>query len=294
MFRRRSEVLKWIGCGVVVIGILGWLIWQNQKAEELGWALPQGSGQSVGMASWTIGDQKGVPDGKASQGSGSKQIGYGDNSGGGRTGYVNQDERTGYSISRDGEARSAGNNENLDGREAVQIIVHTAGAVQKPGVYSLPENARVVDAVKAAGGVTGQADLNGINLASPVADGDQVMIPYQGEADSAAYTIRGGVSSSSGGGTVASVAGGSQTSSSNRSSQSKSPSTGSSSSSRKVNINTASVEELMRLPGIGESKAAAIIRYREGHGRFQRPEDLVAVGGIGEKTLERLIDLISV
>ncbi|AZR73202.1 hypothetical protein BBF96_07270 [Anoxybacter fermentans] len=137
-----------------------------------------------------------------------------------------------------------------------KIGVHIAGAVHRPGVYFLPQNARVVDLIKAAGGVTRTADLNQINLAQPLMDGQKVVVPEkQDNITTRSIVIK--------------------------------------NSERKVNINTASKEELMTLPGIGPGKAAAIIGYREMNGSFRKLEDLMNVDGIGEKTFIKLKDKIT-
>lgn len=302
MFRHRSKIVKWSAI-VSVIGIIGWLVWQNQSAEDAGWIF------STAQPLTAVGNPpdgtrtgvSGLPGSTGDRGRSSSDVNAGAAGGGAESGSGVR------SIGKSVSIRSGGNTAGLDAdgaaheepvKEAEEIAVHAAGAVQKPGVYYLPVNARVVDVVKAAGGVTAQADLNAINLASPVADGDQVMIPRTGEDGQGDYTIRGGVTSGvvrsslgNGGGASADIdrAGGS---SANRATSAQGYRPGS--TAGRVNLNTASAEELMSLPGIGESKAAAIIRYREKHGRFQRPEDLMAVGGIGEKTFAGLRDRITI
>jgi competence protein ComEA len=144
------------------------------------------------------------------------------------------------------------------------IFVHVCGEVKKPGLYSFEEGQRINDAVEAAGGFTDQANKEAVNLAIPLEDGQQIRIPDKSES----YV---GTSQASG------------------------PSSGDSGKgSGKVNINTASVDELASLSGIGESKAAAILSYREEHGSFSRQEDIMKVPGIGEGTYNRIKDSISV
>jgi len=143
--------------------------------------------------------------------------------------------------------------------ENTKIVVYVAGAVNKPDVYELPEDSRVKDAIKKAGGATKEADLISINLAEKLNDGEEVVVPKKGENTS---ITNGGASST------------------NR--------------SNKININTADATELEKLPGIGEVKAEAIIQYRKSYGRFKTIHDITRVSGIGEKTFEKIKDLISV
>lgn len=140
------------------------------------------------------------------------------------------------------------------------VIVHVDGAVSAPGVYELAEGDRVRDAVEAAGGLAEGADTSQMNLAATVADGEKVHVPVVGE-------------------TVAAPPGG----------------TGSAGAvPGPVNINTADVEELDTLPGVGEATAQAIVEDRERNGPFASPEDLMRVSGIGERKFERLEGLVCV
>ena len=140
-----------------------------------------------------------------------------------------------------------------------EITVHAAGAVATPGVYRLAAGARVSDLLTAAGGALTDADLDQLNLAAPLADGERVLVPRRGE------TV-----------TQQSASG-----------QSNGP-------AMKVDLNTATAEELDRLPGIGPATAEAIIRHRETHGRFRSVTDLLEVRGIGEAKLEQLRPLVKV
>lgn len=131
-----------------------------------------------------------------------------------------------------------------------EVVVHVTGAVSTPGVYTLPSDARVDDAVRAAG-ATAEADLSQLNLAQKLADGQKITVPAIGS-----------VSGSEGTATTPADA---------------------SSDGALVNINTASLEELETLPSIGEVRAQAIITYRETNGGFRTIEELQEVSGIGEK-----------
>lgn len=159
------------------------------------------------------------------------------------------------------------------------LVVHVLGAVRAPGVVRLPGGARVVDAIEAAGGPSGRADLARLNLAAPVADGARVAVPEHGQPppplDPAAVT---GGGSGSGGG-----AGGGA-----------GASTGAEATRVPVNLNHASAVELESLPGIGTATAEAIVRDRDEHGPFASVDDLARVRGIGPAKLEQLRALVTV
>ncbi|MDD7962817.1 ComEA family DNA-binding protein [Microbacterium thalli] len=147
--------------------------------------------------------------------------------------------------------------------EPASVYVHVHGAVANPGLYRLDVDARVVDAVAAAGGLTDGADPAGVNLARTVTDGEQLYVPAAGEAPPPTSPDE----SSSGGG-----AGG----------------------NGPVNLNTADAAALNTLPRVGPALAERIIAWREENGRFTSVEDLLAVSGIGEKMLEALRDQVTV
>lgn len=136
--------------------------------------------------------------------------------------------------------------------EAV-IFVDIKGAVKKPGVYQMKVGDRVKDAIDAAGGLTAEADSQKVNLAQRVEDQMVIVVPKVGEE---AEAIPAGVTSKE------------------------------TSKEGKVNINTATVEELKTLKGVGEKKAEAIIEYRKKNGSFKTKEDLMKVRGIGKKLFE--------
>ncbi|QBI21880.1 ComEA family DNA-binding protein [Egibacter rhizosphaerae] len=144
--------------------------------------------------------------------------------------------------------------------------MHVAGAVVEPGVYRLREPARVADALDAAGGPSGDAVLEALNLARAVRDGEQLYVPDEEAVDAAGATP--GDGAEAGGG--ARSGGGAQ--------------------DERVDLNRADARTLEELPGVGEVTAAAIIEYREEHGPFATVEELAAISGIGEGTVERLRD----
>lgn len=146
------------------------------------------------------------------------------------------------------------------GSDPATITVHVAGQVTAPGVYRLASGSRVVDAVRAAGGATASADVNVINLASLLDDGQQVYVPGVGERPP-------------GGAATTSSATGLRL---------------------PLDLNRATAEELDELPGIGPTTAAAIVAHREGHGSFATIDDLLEVPGIGPAKLAALSGLITV
>lgn len=154
------------------------------------------------------------------------------------------------------------------------IYVDVKGSVKQPGLYTFTGQERIADAITKAGGALAQADLNQINLAQPLADGSAVWVPAKGEIRS---SVPGSTSPCNPVSTVTTAT----TQSSNA-------------SSGKINLNTATIQELATLPGIGETRAQTIIAYREKNGAFQESEGLKKIAGIGDKTYERLKDKITV
>jgi competence protein ComEA len=144
------------------------------------------------------------------------------------------------------------------GTDGGQVTVHVAGAVEHPGVYRLRRGERVDDAVRRAGGPARRADLSAVNLAAVVEDGRQVLVPTRAPAGSAAGATAPGAAPA------------------------------------KVNLNTATPEQLDTLAGVGPATAAKILAFREQHGGFGSVEELGDVPGIGEVRLEALRDLVTV
>lgn len=148
-----------------------------------------------------------------------------------------------------------------DAGRPASVFVHVSGAVAHPGLYVLSEGARVVDAIAAAGGFAPGAEESAVNLARPLTDGEQVVVPVVGAAPPDA-----------GGAPAAPGAAG----------------------DGRVNLNTADAAALDTLPRIGPAMAERIIQWRESNGGFTSVEDLLAVPGIGEKILEALRDAVTV
>lgn len=180
------------------------------------------------------------------------------------------------------------------------LFVQVAGAVKSPGVYELAQGARVFEAIELAGGLKKDADDVNLNQASPLVDGEKIYVYRVGEleevgasgngdglADSGIGSSGGADGALSGGGNAGAVAGGGV------SGAVTSGSSGTSADGR-VNINTAGVEDLKTLSGIGDAKAQAIISYREANGGFQSVDELTKVDGIGDATLQKLKDYITI
>ncbi len=162
-----------------------------------------------------------------------------------------------------------------------RLHVDVAGAVAAPDVVILPEGARADDAIAAAGGFDAFADRTAINLAAPLADGQQLYVPAKGEAaapdgpGASPATMPGAPGAAAGVGGMGGF--------------SNSGNTGST-----INVNTATAAELESLPGIGPALASRIVAHRDANGLFDSPQELLAVSGIGEKTLARFVDRVRV
>jgi len=141
----------------------------------------------------------------------------------------------------------------------VVVLVDVAGWVRRPGVYEFTEGARVIDAIEAAGGARSGALLEALNLAAPLTDGTQILVPREGQEGVAPAPVTGGA-----------VAGG------------------------LVNVNSAIATELEELPGIGEVIAQRIIDYRTENGPFATVDELLDVSGIGDAILESIRELVTV
>jgi competence protein ComEA len=177
---------------------------------------------------------------------------------------------------------------------AVRLRVYVSGAVATPQVVDLAAGARAVDAVAAAGGFAPKADQVVVNLAAPLADGQQLYVPAVGEAPRLPSTAGAAMTAGTGAGppgTGVSVGTGATGATGSSGTASGAASGG---QGGLVNVNTATAAELDALPGVGPALAARIIAYREAHGPFQKVADLQQVSGIGEKTLARFADMVSV
>lgn len=179
------------------------------------------------------------------------------------------------------------------------IYVFVCGAVENPGVYQMPEGSRVYEAVAAAGGFSLEADETAVNQALVLSDQDQLVIPErrgspEGENEAGAADAGSGSSSENGEGSGSGAAEEGGVISGSGIISSASAGGGQSAGTGTVNINTADAALLETLPGIGSTKAAAIVAYREQNGAFGTAEDLKKVPGIGDATFDKMKDRISV
>ena len=140
------------------------------------------------------------------------------------------------------------------------LVVHVVGEVRRPGLYRLRDGARIADAVRRAGGARAGADLAALNLAAPLVDGVQVLVPSRAGSGGSAAAGSGSADSSS---------------------------------SAPITLSSATVEELDELPGVGPITAQKIVDYRAEHGPFASVDDLDAVPGIGPTRIEQLRDLVT-
>jgi competence protein ComEA len=152
---------------------------------------------------------------------------------------------------------------------SAEVVVHVSGAVKRAGVYRLAPDSRVADAIEQAGGATEHADLDALNLAEPLQDGQKIHVPRKGEASAP---------------TTASV------------SPPRTPRRAPQAAAVQfpINLNTATAEQLEAIPGIGPVLAQRIIEYRQTHGRFQSVDELLEVRGIGPKRLESMRPYVTV
>ena len=165
--------------------------------------------------------------------------------------------------------RAAAATVRVDRTTGYGAIVHVAGAVRRPGVYRFAAGARVEDAVRRAGGPRRDADLSALNLAAKVTDGVQIVVPRESAAGSGTAVAGGPV----GIGAAAQPAGGPP---------------GAAALGQPVNLNTATLEQLETLDGVGPAIAQKILAYRQQHGGFRSVDELNQVSGIGPKKMAAL------
>lgn len=164
-------------------------------------------------------------------------------------------------------------NTEPDKKKENTIIVHITGEVKNAGIIELPEESRIADAIEQAGGVTEEADLDQVNLAFVLSDGQKIYIPNKKEREANEGKVY--ITAESGNNVIIKdkIEGGKK---------------------QKVNINEAKQEELEELPGIGPSIAKKIIEYREQNGKFTSIDELQEVKGIGEAKFENIKEYVTV
>ena len=178
------------------------------------------------------------------------------------------------------------NNTQENNQTNETIVVHVSGAVNIEGIVELDSGSRIANAIEKAGGIKENADMTDINLAYPLEDGMKIYIPTKEETE--AYKNNENTPAES---YVTASSGGVNSKEATNSKQSSSTSD---TTSKKVNINTATQEELDTLPGIGPSIASKIIDYREQNGKFNSIEEIKEVSGIGEAKYEKIKDSITI
>lgn len=242
--RAERVLVVWL-CGALLVGsaLLLWQQWRiHQARRELNAYLAQR------VVPWAE-DDPGAGDPTSAQTAG-------ESSGQGQG-------RDPAALGEAGEAEPARGHDEEKAAQGDRLLqVHVAGAVVSPGVYQLPVGARAVDGVEAAGGARPEADLDKINLAAPLEDGQQLYVPRRGEEAPQPQA-------------------GSSGSGSRQQGQQQAGAT-------RINVNQAGVDALQQVPGIGPVLAARIVAYRQAHGPFQRVEDLTRVQGIGPRSLENM------
>lgn len=255
-------VLVLIGAGVIHLSGTGSAIPQEEPAgvavaegEAVG---PEGGADGAGSAG-----AEGADDLEGGDGPGDSAQAPGEGAGAGTAG--------------DG-AESSGDPAAPASSAPTELVVHVSGAVTSPGVVRLPPGARVDDALHAAGGATGEAELAAVNLARPVVDGEQIHVPVPGEEPPAvaapAPAADAPPAGDAGAGDGAAGGGGAD--------------------GGLIDLNTASVAELDELPGVGPAIAQRIVDHREQNGRFESVDQLEEVSGIGPATLEKMRDRATV
>jgi competence protein ComEA len=143
-----------------------------------------------------------------------------------------------------------------------EVVVDVVGAVARPGLYRLDDGSRIADAIALAGGATRKANLSAVNLAAPLLDGTQIVVPRKGEPVPAPSAAGAAVPGSAG------------------------------APGAPIHLNSASLEELETIPGVGPVTAQRIVEFREQNGPFRSVEELDAVSGIGPKRLEQMRELV--
>ncbi|UFJ38888.1 helix-hairpin-helix domain-containing protein [Brevibacillus humidisoli] len=164
-------------------------------------------------------------------------------------------------------------------KPALKMYVDIKGSVQHPGLYQFFENDRVQHVITVAGGFLPDADISRVNLAQPLADGMVIWVPQKGDDSPPPYPPANCICQTAGAATTGA--------------SSASGDANGLTADGKINLNRATLQQLMTLPGVGETRAKAIITYREQNGAFSRPEELKNVTGIGEKTYAELANHIA-
>lgn len=191
--------------------------------------------------------------------------------------YAYQNEKESQNIIEQQNLEIEENKQEESSKETKKIIVHVSGAVQNEGVIELEENSRIADAIEKAGGFREDAYTKDVNLAYKLEDGMKIYIPTveEKENEKTNVIVESGIETENNNSSYSNASDGKNTNS-------------------KVNINTASKEELDTLPGIGPSTAEKIINYRKENGKFKSIEEIKDVSGIGDSKYENIKDMIEI
>ena len=191
--------------------------------------------------------------------------------------YAYQNEKESQNIIEQQNLEIEENKQEESSKETKKIIVHVSGAVQNEGVIELEENSRIADAIEKAGGFREDAYTKDVNLAYKLEDGMKIYIPTieEKENEKANVIVESGIETENNNNSYSNTDEGKNVNS-------------------KVNINTASKEELDTLPGIGPSTAEKIINYRKENGKFKSIEGIKDVSGIGDSKYENIKDMIEI
>ncbi len=255
-----------VGVLSLIAGVLLW--WQVAANGPVVLPLSSVTHDAAGTPATSAAGKEGNPDGRGTEGSGP---------GGNRKDTAGKDT-SGKNGAGDGS------DSTNSGGAAGNVVVHVAGAVKKTGVVRLPRGSRVHEAIAAAGGARPEADLDRLNLASPLADGQKIYVPRRGEAAPADTPGAGPVDQPGAAGT----------SGADGASANGTGGPAGNASGGKINLNTATVEELGELPRVGPVLAQRIVDWRTQQGPFKSAEELDAVDGVGPKMLETLLPLVTV
>lgn len=191
--------------------------------------------------------------------------------------YAYQNEKESQNIIEQQNLEIEENKQEESSKETKKIIVHVSGAVQNEGVIELEENSRIADAIEKAGGFREDAYTKDVNLAYKLEDGMKIYIPTieEKENEKTKVIVESNIETENNNSSYSNASDGKNTNS-------------------KVNINTASKEELDTLPGIGPSTAEKIINYRKENGKFKSIEGIKDVSGIGDSKYENIKDMIEI
>lgn len=272
----KNNMGRWLRTGITGIVLLALVIWysvgRDAGAETIKLGQPVLDGQETGRSRAAAKAENAGDRGSEQADDSAGRINAGPENAGAGAGAGTENPEA--EISAQAEETAAA-------EEAGRIFIHVCGEVASPGVYELDEGSRLYQAVEAAGGLTEEADKDFLNMAQTLADGMQLRVPDQAEAEELRAAGRTGDVGNAGDNGNSGNAGGR-------------PDGPPAAADHRVNLNTATKEELMTLAGIGEARAEAILAYRQEAGGFQTIEDIMKVSGIKEAAFQKIKEDITV